>query len=170
MQKMTEGTAASRQTWDTLETFARVQVRDFIRQLLEDEVTEWLGREKSARRAPVDAPRGARNGQGKSRRLALMNGTITVRRPRVRDLEARFVSRLLPLFQRRPPEVGAACAPPMWTFPHLPGRIRTAEFERPAYDQACPARCGYDTCTGDCSTVTCSGGTGGTPLCRYYIK
>lgn len=36
-----------------------------------------------------------------------MNGTITVRRPRVRDLEARFVSRRLPLFQRRAPEVAA---------------------------------------------------------------
>ena len=36
-----------------------------------------------------------------------MNGTITVRRPRVRDLEERFVSRLLPLFQRRTPEVAA---------------------------------------------------------------
>jgi len=39
--------------------------------------------------------------------LALMNGTITVQRPRVRDLEERFVSRLLPLFQRRTPEVSA---------------------------------------------------------------
>lgn len=36
-----------------------------------------------------------------------MNGTITVRRPRVRDLEERFVRRLLPLFQRRTPEVSA---------------------------------------------------------------
>lgn len=34
-----------------------------------------------------------------------MNGTITVRRPRVRALEERFVSRLLPLFQRCTPEV-----------------------------------------------------------------
>ena len=70
-------------------------------------MTELLGRAQSARRAPLDAPAGARNGQGKPRQLALMNGTITVRRPRVRDLEARFVSRLLPLFQRRTPEVAA---------------------------------------------------------------
>ena len=95
MQKMTAGPAASRPQWETLEAFARTHVRDFIQQLLEDEVTELLGREKSARRTPVDAPRGARNGHGRPRRLALMNGTITVRRPRVRDLEARFVSRLL---------------------------------------------------------------------------
>ena len=107
MQKMTVVAAASRPQWETLEAFARTHVRDFIQQLLEDEVTELLGREKSARRAAVDAPVGARNGHGQPRRLALMNGTITVRRPRVRDLEERFVSRLLPLFQRRTPEVAA---------------------------------------------------------------
>ena len=107
MKKMPDTTTASRPAWDTLETFARLQVQRFIQQLLEDEVTELLGRAKSARRAPLDAPVGARNGLGKPRQLALMNGTITVRRPRVRDLEARFVSRLLPLFQRRTPEVAA---------------------------------------------------------------
>ena len=45
-------------------------------------------------------------GVGKPRRLSLMSGTITVRRPRVRGLEARFESRLLPLFKRRTEEVG----------------------------------------------------------------
>jgi transposase-like protein len=82
-------------------------VQRFIQQLLEDEVDELLGRRKSERRAALDAPQGSRNGHGKPRRLALMNGTIRVRRPRVRDVEERFVSRLLPLFQRRTPEVGA---------------------------------------------------------------
>jgi len=93
--------------WETLETFARAQVQGFIQQLLEDEVAELLGRRKSERRAAVDAPSGSRHGHGKPRQLALMNGTITVRRPRVRDLEERFVSRLLPVFQRRTPEVSA---------------------------------------------------------------
>ena len=36
----------------------------------------------------------------------LTNGTITVRRPRVRDLNERFVSRVLPLFKRQTKEVG----------------------------------------------------------------
>lgn len=107
MEKIVREPATSSATWGTLEAFARAQVQAFIQQLLEDEVTELLGRPKSARRAPVDAPRGARNGHGKARKLALMNGTITVQRPRVRDLEERFVSRLLPLFQRRTPEVSA---------------------------------------------------------------
>jgi len=107
MEKMIQKPATSSATWETLESFARAQVQAFIQQLLEDEVTELLGRPKSARRAAVDAPRGARNGHGKPRQLALMNGTITVRRPRVREVEERFVSRLLPLFQRRTPEVSA---------------------------------------------------------------
>ena len=53
MQKMTEAAAASRPSWvrpswDTLEAFARSHVRDFIQQLLEDEVTELLGRAAGA--------------------------------------------------------------------------------------------------------------------------
>lgn len=107
MKKIIAEPATSSATWETLETFARAQVQDFIQQLLEDEVTELLGRPKSARRGAIDAPPGARNGHGTPRRLALMNGTVTVRRPRVRNLEERFVSRLLPLFQRRTPEVSA---------------------------------------------------------------
>ena len=106
MTKMTNVPETSSPAWDTLEAFARAQVQGFIQQLLEDEVDELLGRRKSERRAALDAPRGSRNGHGKPRRLALMNGTIRVRRPRVRDVEERFVSRLLPLFQRRTPEVG----------------------------------------------------------------
>lgn len=107
MKKMITDEAASSPTWDTLETFARTQVQGFIQQLLEDEVDELLGRRKSERRAALDALPGSRNGHGKPRKLALMNGTISVRRPRVRDVEERFVSRLLPLFQRRTKEVGA---------------------------------------------------------------
>jgi len=36
----------------------------------------------------------------------MMNGMVTVRRPRVRDLTDRFESKVLPLFTRRPQEVG----------------------------------------------------------------
>ncbi len=105
MKKMKDEPATSSATWDTLESFARMHVQGFIQQLLEEEVTELLGRAKSARRGAVDAPAGARNGHGKPRTLALMNGTIVVRRPRVRDLDELFVSRLLPLFQRRTKEL-----------------------------------------------------------------
>jgi len=72
-------------TWEHLEDFVREHVQQFIQALLEEEVTELLGRTKSARREAVDAVPGYRNGYGKPRRLTLTNGTITVRRPRVRD-------------------------------------------------------------------------------------
>src|SRR5215510_12907769 len=93
-------------TWEQLEDFVRGHVQQFIQALLEEEVTELLGRTKSARREVVDAPSGYRNGCGKPRRLTLTSGTITVRRPRVRDLNERFVSRVLPLFKRQTKEVG----------------------------------------------------------------
>jgi transposase-like protein len=72
--------------------------------VLEEEVTELLGRVRSERRAPGE-PAVYRNGYGKPRRLALTNGTITVQRPRVRGLEERFESRVLPLFKRQSDEV-----------------------------------------------------------------
>jgi putative transposase len=92
--------------WERLEVFVRGQVQRFIQALLEEEVTALLGRAKSVRRAAVDAPKGLRNGYGKPRQLTLTAGTITVRRPRVRGLGDRFVSRVLPLFKRRTREVG----------------------------------------------------------------
>jgi len=93
-----EPTASS--TWERLEEFAREHVQRFIQALLEEEVTDLLGRTKSARREAVDAPSGYRNGYGKPRRLTLTSGTITVHQPRVRDLNEWFVSRVLPLFKR----------------------------------------------------------------------
>jgi transposase-like protein len=90
-----------------LETWARSQIQTWVQDLLEAEVTELLGRGKSQRRPVVDAPRGSRNGYGKPRRLTLSVGTIAVRRPRVRGLEERFQSQLLPLFVRRTREVSA---------------------------------------------------------------
>jgi putative transposase len=68
-------------TWERLEDFVREHVQRFIQSLLEEEVTELLGRTKSARREAVDAAPGYRNGYGKARRLTLTSGTITVRRP-----------------------------------------------------------------------------------------
>ena len=56
-------------TWEHLEDFVREHVQGFIQALLEEEVTELLRRTKSARREPVDAAQGYRNGYGKPRRL-----------------------------------------------------------------------------------------------------
>jgi putative transposase len=96
---------SSREVWDYLEELVRMKVREFIQTLLEDEVTELLRRGKSERRDALDSQPVYRNGYGKGRKLTLGCGTITVRRPRVRGLEKRFESRILPLFVRRSKEV-----------------------------------------------------------------
>ena len=106
MEKVTTtGRQTSRIVWDYLEELVRMKVREFIQTLLEDEVTELLRRGKSERRDALDSPPVYRNGYGKGRKLTLGCGTITVRRPRVRGLEERFESRILPLFVRRSKEV-----------------------------------------------------------------
>jgi putative transposase len=99
-------TRSSIPSWETLEDFAREGVKQLLQQILEEEVNQLLGRARSERRSVVDAQPGYRNGFGKPRKLTLSNGTITLQRPRVRGMEQRFVSRVLPLFQRRTQAVG----------------------------------------------------------------
>jgi putative transposase len=96
---------ASRVTWESLEAFAREGIQELLQRMLEEEVSELLGRERYERRSGVDSLGGYRNGHGKPRRLSMSIGTIKLRRPRVRDLEGRFESRVLPLFHRRTKEV-----------------------------------------------------------------
>jgi transposase-like protein len=105
-KQTTEGTTESSPTWATLEAFARKGIQELLQRVLQEEVTELLGREKSERKSPVDARAGYRNGHGKPRRLSMLAGTITVRRPRVRGLDGRFASRILPLFKRRTEQMG----------------------------------------------------------------
>jgi transposase-like protein len=106
MDKLTtESRDTSSIVWENLEEWVRGKVQELIQTILEEEVTELVGRGKSERRQAMDAPAGYRNGYGKERKLTLSCGTIGVRRPRVRGLEERFESRLLPLFARRTQEV-----------------------------------------------------------------
>ena len=100
-KQTTTGSQASRIVWDNLEEWVRRKVQEFIQSLLEEEITELLGRQKSERRKAVDSSPAHRNGYGRERKLALGCGTIALRRPRVRGLEQRFESRVLPLFVRR---------------------------------------------------------------------
>jgi len=94
-------------TWETLEGFVRTEIQATMQAVLAEELTAFLGRGKSERRAGVDPAPGYRNGQGKPRRLALSCGTIELRRPRARNLDERFESRVLPLFARQSREVSA---------------------------------------------------------------
>ena len=98
---ITGSVSESRPEWEQLEDWVRGQVQRLIQELLEEEVTEFLGRANSARRSESDSDAGYRNGYSKPRRLTLCSGTIQLRRPRVRDTEERFESRLLPLFVHR---------------------------------------------------------------------
>jgi len=93
-------------TWDALEEWLRGEIGNRIQSVIEEEVSAFLGRSWYERRRAVDASPGYRNGYGKPRRLSTSCGTIQVRRPRVRGLEERFESRILPLFARRTREVG----------------------------------------------------------------
>jgi putative transposase len=100
-----EAAASKRVVWENLESFARGQVQQLIQGLLEAELTELLGRARSERRPDPQSAPTYRNGHGKPRRLCLTNGTVEVRRPRVRGLDEQFESRILPLFARRTSEV-----------------------------------------------------------------
>ena len=98
---------SSMPTWETLEEFVRVKIQTTLQSVLEEELTVFLGREKSERRPGVDRAQGYRNGYGKSRTVALKCGTVAVRRPRARDLDERFESAVLPLFVKQSREVSA---------------------------------------------------------------
>lgn len=91
-------------SFETLESTIRGEITGWMQSILDEEVTGFLGRMKSERRKAVDDG-GYRNGYGQPRKLTLSSGTIEIRRPRVRGLEQRFVSRILPLFKRRTNEV-----------------------------------------------------------------
>ena len=62
--------------WETLEGMVRQKAQEFIQQIMEEEVTELLGREKSERRRAVDGPEGYRNGYGKPRRHKLADSYL----------------------------------------------------------------------------------------------
>ena len=102
----TEENQSKEMVYEELEAFARARIRQHLQDLLEQEVTEWLGRERSERKQNVREQPGYRNGYGKARRFTMSVGTVEIRRPRVRDLGERFKSRVLPRFKRHSQQVG----------------------------------------------------------------
>ena len=105
-KSITENASQSRATYEVLEEITRLKVQEYIQDILNEELDEFLGRKKSERVKSVDGTKGYRNGYGKPRKFTLMNGTITIRRPRVRGAEERFESKIIPYFTRRSREVG----------------------------------------------------------------
>lgn len=104
-EKHTEKEESKEICYRELEEFARAKIREHLQDLLEQEITEWLGRRKSERKGNPSEQAGYRNGYGKARRFTLSMGTIEIRRPRVRNLEERLESRVLPLFKRHTEQV-----------------------------------------------------------------
>ena len=102
-KKNTPEAIPSTNAYDALEDWARSRVQGWLQGLLEDEVTQFLGRGKSERSPDR---RGYRNGHGKPRRFAMLNGTMEVKRPRVRNAAERFESRVLPYFRRKSKQLG----------------------------------------------------------------
>src|SRR5436305_9102670 len=68
-QKTATDQSASTVCYEMIETKARDRIQSWLQDLLEEEVTEFLGRAKSQRRSEDDVV-GYRNGYGKPRRIA----------------------------------------------------------------------------------------------------
>lgn len=101
---ITPASSSSVPSLEGLEDYLRGHVQQLVQRLLDQELTEALGRQRYERAELPDAapePPAYRNGHGKPRKFTLPLGTIEVRRPRVRNMTEAFESRLLPLFQRR---------------------------------------------------------------------
>lgn len=96
----------SRARYEVLEEMARLKIQGYMQDMLEEEIEAFLGRKKSERVKPIDGTSGYWNGHGKPKKFALMSGTITVHRPRVRDTEERFESKVIPFFKRRSKAIG----------------------------------------------------------------
>ena len=63
---ITETVKPSRATYEVLEEMVRQKVQEYIQDILEEEVAEFLGRKKSERQKMVDGRPGYRNGHGKA--------------------------------------------------------------------------------------------------------
>src|SRR2546430_16324553 len=68
-------------TWERLGDFVREHVQQFIQALLEEEVTELLGRTKSERRGAIDGSPRYCKGAGQPRRPTLSDGPTHPRGP-----------------------------------------------------------------------------------------
>ena len=105
-KESTRSPSESRAHWEDLEEWVRGQIQGLIQELLEEEITELLGRAKSARGSTLDgAPRLPEWVRQAAEADAELWDDPGVRRPRVRNVEERFERRVLPLFARKSKKV-----------------------------------------------------------------
>lgn len=110
--RIDDARGASSVVWEGLEEDFRVRIQQYLQQLLEEELEEFLGRRRYARKVP-NQPGGYRNGHGRPRSLSTRCGMIQVRRPRVRGVDQPFESRVLPFFMKRTQDI-TACLPQLY--------------------------------------------------------
>jgi len=96
-----ERTTKSTPIFEELEGFIRGRVQEMVQSIIEEEVDEFLGRMKYERKSKTESAEGYRNGYAPPRKLSMMAGTIEIRRPKLRELEEKFESALLPRFKRK---------------------------------------------------------------------
>jgi putative transposase len=89
-----------------LDEVARQGALRMLREVLEAEVDEFLGRKRHERSSTGSARdneefRGYRNGYGEERRVTVGSGTLPIRAPRVRETAERFASQVLRSYKRR---------------------------------------------------------------------
>jgi transposase-like protein len=106
-EKHIGGDQSKENFYEGLEGFALEKIRGHLQDLLEQEISEWLGRAKSERKVSPGEQPGYRNGYGRPRRFTMSLGTVVVERPRVRELGERFKSKVLPMFKRQSQQVRA---------------------------------------------------------------
>jgi len=82
------------ETEDLLSELMRRGTERLLQQALEEEVTEFLGRARYERSGAAETPVGYRNGY-RDRTIKTAEGRLKVRRPRVRETDDPFESRLL---------------------------------------------------------------------------
>ena len=81
---------------DALEDVSRLSVRMVLQRVLEEEVTEFLGRDRYQRHASTGETehRGSRNGHS-SLTIKTTSGPVTLERPKLRGCHEKFTSKLL---------------------------------------------------------------------------
>jgi putative transposase len=104
-EKHIGGIESKENFYEGLEGFALEKIRGHLQDLLEQEISEWLGRSKSERKVNPGEQAGYRNGYGRPRRFTMSLGTVQIQRPQVRDFGERFKSKVLPMFKRQSKQV-----------------------------------------------------------------
>lgn len=94
-------------TMEHLNRWTCREIEKTLQHILEEEITDFLGRSRHVRVGRNPEESAMRNGYGRSSTLDLGCGGVVLRPPRVREGKAPFKSQIFPLVARRAREKGA---------------------------------------------------------------